>query len=170
MSQLSIDELNALKERLAKNPGIVLETLAEARNATPIQLLECLPDDMWRRIEGERFADIMGQIAAWGDVTVIVHTADVIMEFSGPLPEGEMGHGFYNLKGGKGLHGHLRHQNCAAIYFVERPFMGKATASVQFANKEGGIMFKIYVGRDESGELRADQLAAFRVLAGGAAA
>ena len=170
MSQLSIDELNALKERLAKNPGIVLETLAEARNATPIQLLECLPDDMWRRIEGERFADIMGQIAAWGDVTVIVHTPDVIMEFSGPLPGGEMGHGFYNLKGGKGLHGHLRHQNCAAIYFVERPFMGKATASVQFANKEGGIMFKIYVGRDESGELRADQLAAFRVLAGGAAA
>lgn len=167
MSQLSVDELNALKERLAKNPGVILEGLAEASKATPAQLIECLPETMWWRINGERFIEVMGQIATWGDVTVIVHTADVIMEFLGPLPEGEQGHGFYNLKGGKGgLHGHLRHNRCVGIYFVERPFMAKATASVQFVNEEGGIMFKIYVGRDEQGELRSDQMAAFRALAG----
>ena len=169
MSQLSSAEQSALKDRLAKNPGIILESLAEAKNASPAQLIECLPDQMWRRIDGECFVDVMGQIAGWGDVTVIVHTADVIMEFSGPLPEGEVSHGFYNLKGAKGLHGHLRYQHCQAIYFVERPFMGKATASVQFVNQEGGIMFKIYVGRDENGELRADQLQAFQSLAGGVA-
>jgi len=63
------------------------------------------------------------------------------------------------------LHGHLRHERCAAIAFVERPFMGKSSAFVAFINVDGGIMFKVFVGRDETRALRQDQLARFRSLA-----
>ena len=42
--------------------------------------------------------------------------------------------------------------------------MNKATASLLFVNHAGGIMFKIFVGRDAEGQLRADQLAALRAL------
>jgi putative heme iron utilization protein len=48
---------------------------------------------------------------------------------------------------------------------VERPFMGRLSASLLFFNSDGGIMFKVFVGRDEKRELKADQLAAFRALA-----
>ena len=43
--------------------------------------------------------------------------------------------------------------------------MGKSSAFVAFINVDGGIMFKVFVGRDETRALRQDQLARFRSLA-----
>jgi putative heme iron utilization protein len=43
--------------------------------------------------------------------------------------------------------------------------MGKTSAFVAFVNADGGIMFKVFVGRDETRALRADQLVRFRQLA-----
>jgi putative heme iron utilization protein len=43
--------------------------------------------------------------------------------------------------------------------------MGRASAFLAFLNLEGGIMFKVFVGRDENRDLKADQMAAFRMLA-----
>jgi len=163
---LNLEQTQSLKERLTANPGVVLEGLAEAQGCAVAQVIECLPEGMWRKIPGVHFIDVMQDVAAWGTpVTVIVHTPDVIMEFTGPLPGGEQGHGFYNLSGASGLHGHLRPQHCGAIYAVERPFMPKDTASLMFCNQAGGVMFKIFVGRDEAGRLRADQLTDLRGLA-----
>jgi putative heme utilization carrier protein HutX len=65
----------------------------------------------------------------------------------------------------KGLHGHLRPERCAAIALVERPFMGKSSAFIAFINVDGGIMFKVFVGRDEARALRSDQLQRFHALA-----
>ena len=78
---------------------------------------------------------------------------------------GEIGRGYFNLMQPKGLHGHLRHERCAGVAFVERPFMGKSSAFIAFVNADGGIMFKVFVGRDETRALRTDQLARFRQLA-----
>jgi putative heme utilization carrier protein HutX len=96
---------------------------------------------------------------------VIVHTEDGIVEFGGPVPAGQVARGYYNIPGSRGLHGHLRHERCGGIAFVERPFMGKESAFVAFLNVDGGIMFKVFVGRDDTRALKADQLAAFRALA-----
>ena len=51
------------------------------------------------------------------------------------------------------------------IAFVERPFMGKSSAFIAFINVDGGIMFKVFVGRDETRALRGDQLQRFHALA-----
>jgi len=107
----------------------------------------------------------MNDIAQWGEVTLIVHTDDAIFEFTGAIPAGEVGRGYFNLMQPKGLHGHLRHERCAAIAFVERPFMGKSSAFIAFVNVDGGIMFKVFVGRDETRALRDDQLQRFHALA-----
>jgi putative heme utilization carrier protein HutX len=88
------------------------------------------------------------------------------VEFCGPLPEGKIGHGMYNLQGGRsGLSGHLRPENCKAIFLVRRPFMGMKTLSVQFFNADGETIFKIYVGRDEKRALKSDQVERFERLA-----
>lgn len=158
-------ELAGLKAHMAENPGAVIEDVAKQRKVTPRAVIEALPAEMVR-IGGGEFAAAMTDIAEWGEVTLIVHTDDAIFEFTGAIPAGEIGRGYFNLMQPKGLHGHLRHERCAAIAFVERPFMGKTSAFIAFINVDGGIMFKVFVGRDETRALRADQLERFRALAG----
>jgi putative heme utilization carrier protein HutX len=154
-----------LRRYMAENPGAVFETVAKDYGVTPRAAVEALPAEMRRLAPGDAFIEVMNDIAKWGDVTLIVHTDDGIMEFTGPIPAGEVMRGYFNLMGSTGLHGHLRHDRCAGLAFVERPFMNKLSAVVVFFNCDDGIMFKIFVGRDEKRELKVDQLAAFRALA-----
>ncbi|WP_425304882.1 heme utilization cystosolic carrier protein HutX [Bradyrhizobium erythrophlei] len=149
---------------MADNPGAVIEDVARERKVTPRAVLEALPGSMVR-IGAADFAAAMQDIADWGEVTLIVHTDDAIFEFTGAIPKGEVGRGYFNLMQPKGLHGHLRHERCAAIAFVERPFMAKVSAFIAFINLDGGIMFKVFVGRDETRALHGDQLARFHALA-----
>ncbi len=150
---------------MAADPSVLFEDIAKQHGATLRQVVEAMPRDMRRFAPGRAFADAMGDIARWGDVTVIIHSDDGVMEVSGPLREGSISRGYYNIPGPTGFHGHLRHERCAAIGFVERPFFSRPQASVLFFNVDGGIMFKVFVSRDDQRELLADQLAAFRALA-----
>ena len=158
-------DLVDLRAYMAESPGAVIEDVARERNVTPRAVIEALPDGMVRIGPGGDFSAAMQDIAQWGDVTLIVHTDDAIFEFTGAIPSGEVGRGYFNLMQPKGLHGHLRHTRCDAIAFVERPFMGKFSAFIAFINLDGGIMFKVFVGRDETRALREDQLERFRALA-----
>jgi len=158
-------ELAELKAFMLENPGAVIEDVARQRQVTPRAVIEALPPGMFRVGAGGEFAAAMQDIAQWGEVTLIVHTDDAIFEFTGAIPAGEIGRGYFNLMQPKGLHGHLRHERCGGIAFVERPFMGKSSAFVAFLNVDGGIMFKVFVGRDETRALKADQLARFKALA-----
>ncbi len=158
-------ELADLKAYMADNPGAVVEDVARERKVTPRAVLEALPGNMVRFGGGGEFAAVMQDVAQWGEVTLIVHTDDAIFEFTGAIPAGEVGRGYFNLMQPKGLHGHLRHERCAAIAFVERPFMGKSSAFIAFINLDGRIMFKVFVGRDETRALRGDQLKRFQSLA-----
>ncbi|GMO11503.1 heme utilization cystosolic carrier protein HutX [Bradyrhizobium sp. TM233] len=158
-------DLADLRVHMADNPGGVIEDVARERNVSPRAVIEALPSAMVRIGGGEHFATAMQDIAEWGEVTLIVHTDDAIFEFTGAIPAGEIGRGYFNLMQPKGLHGHLRHERCAGVAFVERPFMGKSSAFVAFVNADGGIMFKVFVGRDETRALRTDQLTRFRQLA-----
>ena len=158
-------DLVDLTAHMAQNPGAVIEDVARERKVTPRAVIETLPQAMVRVGRGSDFAAVMQDVAQWGEVTLIVHTDDAIFEFTGEIPAGEIGRGYFNLMQPKGLHGHLRHERCDAIAFVERPFMGKSSAFIAFINIDGGIMFKVFVGRDETRALRADQLARFKALA-----
>ncbi|AEI04113.1 hypothetical protein OCA5_c30590 [Afipia carboxidovorans OM5] len=154
----------SLRQYMADNPGAVIEDAAREHGVMPRAVLEALPDAMRRFVPGDRFEAVMQDIAGWGEITFIVHTEDAIFEFTGEIPNGAMGHGYFNLMQPKGLHGHFRPQRCATIAFVERSFRGKASAFIAFVNVDGGIMYKVFVGREEGGALRSDQLARFRAL------
>lgn len=158
-------ELAELKAHMAENPGAVIEDVARQRKVTPRAVIEALPAEMVRIGAGGEFASAMQDIAEWGEVTLIVHTDDAIFEFTGAIPTGEISRGYFNLMQPKGLHGHLRHERCSGIAFVERPFMGKQSAFIAFLNVDDGIMFKVFVGRDETRALKADQLVRFKALA-----
>lgn len=154
----------AIVAHLAKHPDVIVEQYAQESGATPQQVVHALPEQIRRFAGGAHFIDVMSDVAGWGDVTLIVHTDDGIMEFGGAIPAGQVSRGYYNIPGTSGFHGHLRHERCSEIAFVERPFMGRNSASILFFNGDGNIMFKIFVGRDANRELKADQLQSFRAL------
>jgi len=154
-----------LHDVLAADPGAIIEHVAKEHRVSLRQVVEALPATMRRFAPASSFVDTMNEIASWGEVTLIIHTDDGVMEFTGSVPSGKVAQGYYNLSGRTGFHGHLRHERCAGIVFVERPFFGRLSASILFLNLDGGIMFKVFVGRDEKRELLGHQLEAFRALA-----
>jgi putative heme utilization carrier protein HutX len=149
---------------MAENPGAVLEEAAKQHGATPRAVVEALPESMRRFAPASAFTGAMTDVSTWGDVTLIVHTEDGIMEFTGPIPQGQVSRGYFNLMGSTGFHGHLRHERCAGLAFIKRPFMGKLSVLIVFFNTDGGVMFKVFVGRDDKRELKSDQLVAFRAV------
>lgn len=157
-------QLDAVRRELTEDPGCILESVASRHGLSLQSVVECLPDEMWMRIPGDRFVEIMEDLSQWGAVTMIAHTKDIIFEVEGPIPAGKLGHGFYNLQGGSPIGGHLRADNCKAILFLRRPFMGKETLSVQFFNAGGEAMFKVFVGRDENRALKAGQVTRYNEL------
>lgn len=162
---LTPEEKTKATARLAKNPSILFEILAESTNASEAELIECLPTEMWHKASSEHFEAILTTTSTWGKLTTIVHTEDVILEFSGDFPSGSISHGFYNLNNESGMHGHLRYKNCGAIYFVTRPFKGTETRSILFSNHKGGIMFKVFLGRDDSHKIFDHQIEKFIAMA-----
>lgn len=168
MQKLSAEQQTMLRQSLEKNPGQVLEMLAAQNQCSFEDVIRCLPEENVRQTEGSRIVEILQAVSAWDEsVTFIAHTPDAIVEVSGKLPNGKVGRGFYNFDHPEtdgGIHGHIYYENCASIYLLERPFMGKATCSLNFINRNGGAMFKIFVGRDEAGELKQHQIEAMRKL------
>lgn len=167
---LSTEQHTALSAELAENPGQILEMLAAKYQCSLEDVMLNLPAEMLKVTEGERFVEILQEIHEWDDaITFISHTEDTIIEFVGKLPSGSISRGFYNFKHkeGGGLQGHLRYENCAKIYLLDRPFMGKRTVSLIFINKKGNAMFKIFAGREKvGGALKEDQIKALYQLVG----
>ena len=156
--------LAALREKLAPNPDGVLEMIAAQSGLTTREVVSCLPEGCCVAADGEHFSAIMDELSEWGEILLIAHTPDAIIECAAPLPKGSFGRGFFNLGPGSPIRGHIRAENCADICLIRRPFMGMETCSIQFFNTHGGAMFKVFVSRDEDERLKTEQVDRFEAL------
>ncbi len=154
---------DAIRAAIAGNPTGALEDIAAKAGTTPLAVLDALPEGEVVSVPGERFAEVMEDITNWGEITFIVNTPNIIFEVRAPLGQGKIGHNMFNLHD-KAIGGHIHYQKCERIAFVRRKFFNTDTASVQFYAKDGSCMFKIYLGRDETRALKADQIAAMDAL------
>jgi hypothetical protein len=164
MSQLAPPSDAALAERLARNSDGIVEQIAADAGLSPFDVIRHLPATQHLIVDGDRFEAIMARLTTWGDVLLIVHTKDIVLEVVGAIPPGQWGRGYFNLHGDSPIGGHFRGRNCTHIALVSRPFMGRPSRSIQFFNVDGEAMFKVFVRRDENRDLRADQLALFDAL------
>lgn len=151
-------------QALAEKPDGVVEAIASAADVTPAEILALLPKGAATVVPAEEFVAIWSEMTGWGDVLLIVHTADIVAEVTGSLPEGSEGHGWFNIHGDSPIGGHIKKANCQSIAFIDRPFHGRRSCSIWFMNAEGAAMFKIFVRRDAARELDAEQLAKFEAL------
>lgn len=155
--------IDKLSEFMQSNPEGTLETIAADYQTSLSEVVKRLPGATV--VTGQQFDKVWDAVVTWGEITFLVHTADIIAEFSGTLPSGYHRQGYFNLRHTQGLGGHIRADNCAEIAFIQRKFMGMDTASILFLNQQGAAMFKIFVGRDEHRQLKTAQLDAFIALA-----
>ena len=153
----------SLQDYLKTEPDGTLEAIAGQYNTTLLEVVKNLPSHTL--VAGDKFDTVWDTVCEWGKVTTLVHSADVILEFTGELPSGFHRHGYFNLRGKKGMTGHIKAENCTHIALVERKFMAMDTASILFFNAAGNAMFKIFLGRDDHRQLLAEQVDAFRTLA-----
>ena len=153
-----------LTERLAGSADGVVEQIARDYGVSPLEVIRHLPAEHRTIAPKEVFEPIMGALTAWGEVLLIVHTPDIVLECAGKIPPGSSSRGYFNIHGDSPIGGHIKAENCAAIVFVSRPFMGRASRSIQFFNGAGEAMFKVFVRRDEKREMLPHQVALFDAL------
>ena len=163
-SQQKEKSLDRLRRQFAESADGVLEMLAMEHGLTTREVTECLPEHCHISKSGEAFASVMQELSTWGEILLIVHTPDAIIECAGAVPEGSFGRGFFNLGEGSPIRGHIKAERCAAITLVRRPFMGMETCSVQFFNHRGGAIFKVFIGREEDDTLKPEQVRRFEAL------
>jgi|WetSurMetagenome_2_1015567.scaffolds.fasta_scaffold218531_2 heme iron utilization protein len=155
--------LAALKARFAGDQSGVLEDIARENGLTTREVMDCLPPPCHAVAGGAAFEAIMAEVAGWGEVTLLVHTADVILEYKGVLPPGRMARGTFNLLDAA-FSGHIRLGNCVSIHFLRRCFMTLDTAAIVFVNRQGEAMFKIFAGRNPDRSLNGSQVEKFGTL------
>ncbi len=149
---------------LAEKPDGVVEAIAAQADVTPAEVLAVLPAGAAVLTSSDQFLPVWQDMTGWGDVLMIVHTDDIVLEVQGALPEGSEGHGWFNIHGDSPIGGHIRKERCASIAFVDRGFHGRRSCSVWFMNGEGRAMFKVFVRRDAEKALLVDQLQRFEAL------
>lgn len=164
MPTTSHERAERARAALAEMPDGVVEAIAVQADVTPAEVLAVLPAAAAVLASSDQFLPIWQDMAGWGDVLMIVHTDDIVLEVEGTLPEGSEGHGWFNIHGDSPIGGHIRKDRCASIAFVDRGFHGRRSCSVWFMNGDGRAMFKVFVRRDAEKALLTDQLQRFEAL------
>lgn len=149
---------------LAEKPDGVIEQIAAKAEVTPAEVLAILPEGAAILAPSERWEPIWKDLTSWGEILMIVHTDDIVLEVEGSLPEGSEGHGWFNIHGDSPIGGHIRKERCVSIAFVDRGFHGRRSCSVWFMNADGRAMFKVFVRRDKERNLLEDQTSRFEAL------
>lgn len=108
---------------------------------------------------------LLEEVARWSWVTTIIIHAGSVFEFKGPFPQGDNAEGFYNLDGNMpGFHGHLNLNSIAHISFQDKAHRGKESYAFVFENDTGEVIFKVFIGRTDDGELIHEQVQRFKQL------
>ena len=116
-------------------------------------------------LPGLQALGVLEQLPGWGDLVTIVLHGGCVFEYKGPFPRGEVGRGFYNLKGTRpGFEGHIRLDAIDHIGFQDRPHAGRMAHALCFNDAGGRNIFKVFLGRDASGEIWPEQLSAYEAL------
>lgn len=167
MSEAAIDVATrraAALEALAAKPDGVLEAVAEAHGLAYADVLALLPEGQAVGVAGTAFEEIWRALTGWGEVLFLVHGKNGVFEIRTALPQGAEGRGWFNIHGDTPLGGHLRRDRCRSIWFVDRPFFGRRSLSVQFVDEDGETMFKVFVARGAERILDPGQTVLFELL------
>lgn len=158
-----------LKEKVANlfqnNEKMSVLEAAKELKVSEFDILINMNEDVCKAVSSSKFDEIMQDIQNWGEVLFIKNTPSFVIEIKTNIPSGKYGHGFYNFDMKESnFGGHLKVDDIDKILFVSTKFMSMLGHSVQFYDKNGENIFKIYVARDKKRNLLENQVKAFEKL------
>ncbi|MEL6725815.1 MAG: ChuX/HutX family heme-like substrate-binding protein, partial [Pseudomonadota bacterium] len=86
----------------------------------------------------------------------------VITGMSVELPQVFLKDGYYHFFGQGGFGGHIEENACRHIAFIERHFQNRNSRSIHFYDGSGEPMFKVFLSRELSGEMKTEQVARWK--------
>lgn len=154
-----------LAQHMQRQPGAVLERVAESFDVSPLTVAQALANRYCAWAPGTSIAEVLEALASWGEVMFIVHSAGFVVEVATEIPPAIRARGYFNFHGnGIPLGGHLPEDACQHIAFIDRPFMNRRSLSIQCFDAKSAGIFKVFVRRDAQRELLTEQVAAFTEL------
>lgn len=116
-------------------------------------------------VDGKNFDKVIADICEkWGEVLFIKITPSFVIEVKTVISKGSYGHGYYNFDGEAALSGHLKASDIEKINFVDKFHRGMFSKSIEFNDKNNENIFKLFVTRDESLQLKKQQVELFDKL------
>ncbi|MFC0309870.1 heme utilization cystosolic carrier protein HutX [Gallibacterium trehalosifermentans] len=157
-----------IEKYLNEKPSLSTQELAKQLDKAEGEIILVLPENMLSIIDGSYSEQILNELPQWGQVTTIIEKAGSIFEIKETFPIGKSAYGYYNLNLGQEsqgvFYGHLKLDQVKYIALVSKPLRGKATHAIIFISEQKQVIFKIYLGRNEQGEIFPDQLERFKQL------
>lgn len=137
-----------VKEIIEKDPSTMPGMIAAQIKSPEALVVNSFPETMRSFTDPKNFDYIWTEMTSWEKTTFICQTPGAVIEIKGKLPKGKHGHGYFNLmEKDNPLGGHLKVDELGSICFLEKPFFGLESLSVQFYDKKGDNMFAVYCGR-----------------------
>jgi putative heme utilization carrier protein HutX len=116
-----------------------------------------------KSIAGTNAEALLCALATWGNTTTIILHGGCVFEFKGSFPKGSIAEGFYNLAGNfPGFHGHIRLDAICEIALQDKKHRNRQSYAFDFQDNENKSIFKVFIGRNASGELISEQVDAFK--------
>jgi putative heme utilization carrier protein HutX len=150
-------------EALQREPGKMTMQLAQDLGVPEAEVIRSLPDGRAVELDVGRWEELIGRLAEFGEVHVIVTngaaTLEAVGKFGGFSTWGE----FFNVQT-KSLDMHIRYRNLGAVFAVEKPshMNGVNTLSLQFYDVSGAAAFKVFL--NFGGGVAAERQALFAAL------
>ena len=119
-------------------------------------------------ISADKILSLLDEFSSWSNTTTIIIHEGSVFEFKGVFPKGSVGHGYYNLSGETGFEGHLNYQQITEIELHSGTHMGHESHCFNFKRSPDSVVFKVFLGRDQNGNLHPEQLDRFNAIKEGA--
>lgn len=143
-----MDLREKVKAILAEKKMVMLDTIATDCAISELEAARALPDSMRAFCSGDSFDAVWQGMETWPSATFLMQHAGNVLEVRSKVPSGKHAHGYFNLEHDQPLGGHIKAESITDICFLSLPFMGMESHSIQFFDKDGAVLFDVYVGRE----------------------
>jgi putative hemin transport protein len=135
--------------------------LARELGVPEVEVIRCLPHGLAVELDASRWEELIRRFESLGLVHVIATNGAVTLECFGQFGNFSTWGEYFNVQT-ETLDMHIRHQQLAAIFAVEKPghMDGVNTLSFQFYDRSGTAAFKVFITFGGSAP-PAEKLAAF---------
>ena len=147
MSQAAQEQSSErIRKALELNRRKMTVQLARELGVPEVEVIRCLPHGLAVELDPSRWEELIRRFESLGQVHVIATNGAVTLECFGQFGNFSTWGEYFNVQT-KTLDMHIRHQQLAAIFAVEKPghMDGVNTLSFQFYDLSGTAAFKVFL-------------------------